>query len=199
MTRRNVRISPRSESLIIELPHPDYRYYNKSSGTNILYAPPTCAIFWKDAGDAALTFKKNGNWYLHGVGGAKHFGREGIDVAVNRQPIDAALSAAGLHSRQRFALRVSARRRWTPTRLYFLLGWLLSPLCNRILKAVINHTRNIQGKDVERLPYPFWIDADEKADIIRQVKQLLNAAQNGVKFHFFSPEIEALGRRYEWR
>ena len=195
-TRRNVRIIPQNEAEIIELPHPDYRYYNKSANP-ILYAPPNCAIFWKDAGDAALTFKKNGNWYLHGVGGAKFFGREGITWQLIASRLTPRYLPPGyiLDSGSPCAF---LRDGVNADELYFILGWLLSPLCNRILKAVINHTRNIQSKDVERLPYPSWIDADEKNALIQQVKQLLNAAQNGVKFHFCRPEIEALGRRYEW-
>ncbi len=196
-TRRNVRITPRSSPLTVELPHPDYRYYNKSSGA-ILYAPPTCAIFWKDEGDAALTFKKNGNWYLHGVGGAKHFGREGLTwplIAGRLTPrylppgyiLDSGAPCAFL------------REGVDSDELYFILGWLLSPLCNQILKVVINHTRNIQGKDVERLPYPFWIPANEKAALIRQVKTLLEQAKRGVNFDFCRSEIAQLGQQYAWR
>ena len=62
---------------MVQLPHPDYRLYNKASGAR-LYAEPSHAIFWRDDGDAVLTFKKNGPWYLHGVGGAPYFGREGL-------------------------------------------------------------------------------------------------------------------------
>ena len=197
ITRRNVRITPLEEPLAIELPHPDYRYYNKSS-SEILYAPPTCAIFWKDDGDAALTFKKNGNWYLHGVGGAKHFGREGLTWQLISSRLTPRYLPPG-YILDSGAPCAFLRDGIDSDELYFLLGWLLSPLCNRILKAVINHTRNIQSKDAERLPYPFWIPANEKADLTRQVKQLLERAKQGAKFHFCSPEIEQLGQQYEWR
>ena len=196
-TRRNVRITPRDEPLPIELPHPDYRYYNKSS-SEILYAPPTCAIFWKDDGDAVLTFKKNGNWYLHGVGGAKHFGREGLTWQLISSRLTPRYLPPG-YILDSGAPCAFLRDGVDSDELYFLLGWLLSPLCNRILKAVINHTRNIQSKDAERLPYPFWIPANEKSDITQQVKQLLERAKQGAKFYFCSPEIEQLGQRYEWR
>ena len=194
LTRRNVRITPREEPLTIEMLNPDYRYYNKSS-SEILYAPPTYAIFWKDDGDAALTFKKNGNWYLHGVGGAKHFGREGLTWQLISSRLTPRYLPPG-YILDSGAPCAFLREGIDSDELYFLLGWLLSPLCNRILKAVINHTRNIQSKDAERLPYPFWIEQNEKADIIRQVKQLLEAAKNGAKFHFCDPEIEQLGQRF---
>ena len=48
------------------------------------------------------------------------------------------------------------------------MAWCISDLANEILKNVINHTRNIQGKDIERLPYPFWIDDDIKKFIIER-------------------------------
>lgn len=75
-TRRTVRIVEQ-EVVKIELPNPNYRFYNKAS-SKTFYSEPTHVIYWKDDGDAVKTFKKNGNWYLHGVGGQKFFGREGL-------------------------------------------------------------------------------------------------------------------------
>jgi hypothetical protein len=63
--------------------------------------------------------------------------------------------------------------------LYFILGWTFAPLCERLLKEVVNHTRNIQGKDFERLPYPFWVSAQHKRSIVADVRRLVDAAVAG--------------------
>ena len=76
-TRRIVVTETRAHPVAVKLPHPDYAYYNKASGKR-LYAPPAHAVYWKDDGDAVLTFKKSGPWYLRGVGGGPYFGREGL-------------------------------------------------------------------------------------------------------------------------
>ena len=76
-TRRNVRLVEKENPETVELPHPSYCYYNKASN-RIFYEHPRHAIFWEDDGDAVYTFKKNGNWYLHGVGGKPFFKREAI-------------------------------------------------------------------------------------------------------------------------
>lgn len=61
----------------IALPHADYCFYNKAT-SRIGYSKPGWVIFWRDEGDYVYTFKKTGNWYLHGIGGMKYFGREGL-------------------------------------------------------------------------------------------------------------------------
>jgi hypothetical protein len=58
--------------------------------------------------------------------------------------------------------------------LFFIIGWLLTSKCNEILKSVINHTKNIQSKDIERLPYPFWVNEDNKEKVINLVKNNIN-------------------------
>lgn len=58
--------------------------------------------------------------------------------------------------------------------LYFIMGWLLTEL----LKNVINHTKNIQNKDIERMPYPFWVDKDKKKLAINLVKNNIDKLLN---------------------
>ena len=69
--------------------------------------------------------------------------------------------------------------------LYFIIGWLTTDLCNLILKKVINHTRNIQSKDVERLPYPYWVSDENKKTIIEKTKI---AIENKIKNNILSQE-----------
>jgi hypothetical protein len=176
-TRRNLRAVRRPEPIEIELPHPDYRPYNKAVAA-VVYSAPTHMIYWKDDGDAVRTYKRNGNWYLHGVGGRRYFGREGLTWQLISQRLNARYLPAG-YVLDSGAPCAFLRAGVEADELYFILGWMFAPLCERLLKEVVNHTRNIQGKDVERLPYPFWVSAEQKRTIIAEVKQLVSAAIAG--------------------
>jgi hypothetical protein len=176
-TRRNVRALRHAAPIELRLPHADYRPYNKAV-TAVVYAAPTHVIYWKDDGDAVRTYKRNGNWYLHGVGGQRYFGREGLTWQLISQRLNARYLPPGyvLDSGAPCAfLRAGVERH----ELYFILGWTFAPLCERLLKEVVNHTRNIQGKDFERLPYPFWVSAEQKRVIVADVRRLLDAAIAG--------------------
>ena len=76
--------------------------------------------------------------------------------------------------------------------MFFILAWTLSDLCTKILKTVINHTKNIQGKDFERLPYPFWVPPPQKQVIIRQIKKLITTAQAGQSVDLTAPALVKL-------
>jgi tRNA1(Val) A37 N6-methylase TrmN6 len=173
-TRRTVEAVPRVVPRRVQLAHPDYFFYNKSTSA-IVYAPPRHAIFWRDEGDAVITFKKTGNWYLHGVGGMPYFKREGLTWQLIAPTLNARFLPPGyiLDSGAPCAfLREGIER----DELWFVLGWCLTPLCTRVLKDVLNHTRNIQSKDVERLPYPFWVSAERKGQAIRACRALVDVA-----------------------
>lgn len=189
-THRAVHVEKAHTSRWIQLPNAQYRYYNKAVNT-IVYAPPRHAIFWKDGGDAVLTYKKNGNWYLRGVGGQRYFFREGITWQ---------LIASRLHMRYLppdYILDSGApcafpREHTHPDEMFFALGWALTEQCNKILKEVINHTKNIQGKDFERIPYPFWVSPLVKGEIIALVKHMVVSAQAGHEYTYASPELKTL-------
>jgi len=176
-TRRNVRISPCAKPVEINLPHPDYHFYNKAA-KGLVYAPPSHVIYWKDDGDAVLTFKKNGNWYLYGVGGMPFFGRSGFTWPLIATSLNARYLPPG-YILDSGAPCAFLRPGMHEDELYFILGWTFSPLCQKLLKEVINHTKNIQGKDVERLPYPFWVNEVHKTDITRRVRNLVTDALQG--------------------
>ena len=63
--------------------------------------------------------------------------------------------------------------------IFFVLGWTLTDLASRVLKTAINHTRNIQSKDFERMPYPWWVDAADKRAAIDKVKRMIAEADGG--------------------
>ncbi len=176
-TRRSVRAHARARPKRVRLPDPDYRPYNKAQPAR-LYAEPTHVVYWRDDGDAVLTFKRDGPWYLHGVGGQPHFGREGITWQLVAPRINARYLPPG------FILDSGAPcaflREGVPRReLFVVLGWLQTTLATRLLKQVINHTRNIQGKDIERLPYPHWVASEYLDDVAVLVEHEVMRAING--------------------
>lgn len=181
-TRRNLRVRSLDRPFSVTLPHPDYCFYNKSSAHR-WYSSPSTAIYWKDDGDAVLTYKKNGRWYLHGVGGAKFFKKEGLTWPLVSSSLKVRYLPPGyiLDSGSPVAI---LRPGVEVEELYFILAWLNTDLCTRVLKTVINHTRNIQGKDVERLPYPFWVEQDVKSEIILLAKCMVHSLVSGVDPRF---------------
>jgi hypothetical protein len=178
-TRRVVVAQARECPVRVTLPNPDYANYNKASGQR-LYAPPSHAVYWKDDGDAVLTFKKSGPWYLRGVGGGPYFGREGLTWQLVAPRIKARYLPAG------YILDSGAPCAFLnddvdKDELWFLLGWLQTGLASAIVKEVINHTRNIQGKDIERLPYPWWVSSADKeraTEIARDAVRRLRADEH---------------------
>lgn len=176
-TRRVVVTEKRATPLCVALPSPDYRLYNKACCTRI-YAPPTHAVYWKDDGDAVLTFKKSGPWYLHGVGGMPFFGRVGLTWQLVSQRINARYLPPG-YILDSGAPCAFLRKGVPQDELWFVLGWLQSPLATQVLKEVLNHTRNIQGKDIERLPYPWWVTPERKRRATRIVQDAVWDLQHG--------------------
>ena len=75
--------------------------------------------------------------------------------------------------------------------MLFVMGWTLTNKCTQILKQVINHTMNIQSKDFERLPYPFWVGSDERAEVIALV-MMIDDGFAGRTFTRQDPEFDAL-------
>jgi hypothetical protein len=188
-TRRAVRVQARAQPSRVKLPHPDYRPYNKACPAR-LYAPPGHVVYWRDEGDAVLTFKRDGPWYLHGVGGQPFFGREGITWQLVAPRINARYLPPG------FILDSGApcaflRERVARRELFVVLGWLQTSLATRLLKEVVNHTRNIQGKDVERLPYPHWVAPHLLDEVAVMVEHEVMRAMNGI------PIAPGIGRRLD--
>ena len=175
-TQRNVKISERSSPLVVMLPHPDYRYYNKAIKTKFFHSP-RWVIFWKDDGDVVKTFKRNGNWYLHGVGGAPFFGREGFTWSLISNTIFMRYLPPGYildsSSPCGFLLEGVGKEE-----LYYIIGWCNTNLATCLLKSYINHTRNIQGKDIERMPYPYWVKAGNKNRAIEITKDAIDSIKS---------------------
>lgn len=173
--RRNIRITKRKEPVKIKLPHEDYIPYNKAS-KDLLYSPLRNMIYWKDDGDALYTFKKNGNWYLHGVGGKPFFFREGLTWNLISSKITVRYLPSGYVLDSGAPVGV-LNDNIDKDELYFIIGWLITSISNDILKTCINHTKNIQSKDIERLPYPFWVKRADKIRIVRLIKDRLSLTE----------------------
>lgn len=194
-TRRNVRAVRLDSPKWVELPHPDYFPYNKSNRA-IVYSPAKYMVFWRDDGDAVLTFKRNGNWYLHGVGGKPYFKREGLTWQLISPHLNCRYLPPG-YILDSGAPCAFLREGVPNDELYFILGWTLSALCERILKGILNHTRNIQSKDFERLPYPFWVESDVKQAVIERVRSMVRQGIAGRNFDRDDSEIQAAGSAFE--
>jgi len=194
-TRRNLRVIPRPVPIEIQLPHADYCPYNKAANA-IVYAPPTHVIYWRNDGDAVLTFKRSGNWYLHGVGGQPYFKREGLTWRLISDTLDARYLPPG-YILDSGAPCAFLRRGASHDDLYFILGWALSPLCGKLLKDVINHTRNIQSKDFERIPYPFWVPEIQRKTIVASIRRLVHDAVKGTEVTRESRELREVGEAFE--
>lgn len=195
-TRRNVEALPLSTPKRIRLPHGDYSYYNKAC-SDIIFAPPRWVVYWRDDGDAVKTFKKNGNWYLHGVGGMPYFNREGLSWQLIAPTLNARYLPSG-YILDSGAPCAFLRDGIEPEELWFVLGWCLTPLCTQVLKEVLNHTRNIQSKDFERLPYPHWVGGERKAEATRRVQSMVSVAMTGqCTFDRSSREVRELIALYE--
>ena len=196
VTEKAIKWSSRETAMRVALPHPDYRHYNKAC-SQIIYSDPEWVVFWRDDGEYVYRFKKTGKWYLHGVGGKRYFGREGLSWALIASRLYARYLPAG-YILDSGAPCAFLREGVEYDELFFILGWALTDLCNMILKKVLNHTRNIQSKDFERLPYPFWVQRSAKQQAVDILKMLLQRARTGERFSFKSEEVRALNRLYEW-
>lgn len=162
--------------IYVDLTDVNYKPYNKASAKRY-YTTPTSYIYWKDDGEAVYTFKKTGRWYLHGIGGKKFFEKEGLTWRLISNDIRCRYLPSGyiLDSGSPIGILRSGINK---DELYFLIGWLNTNLATRILKKVINHTRNIQSKDIERMPYPYWVSVDDKTKVINKVKEIINKGGN---------------------
>jgi hypothetical protein len=165
------------QPILINLPNDDYRPYNKSTSDEI-YSHPKTFIYWKNNGEAVIRFKKTGPWYLHGVGGQKFFGLEGLSWGLISDKIRVRYLPSGYILDSGAPVGV-LKDGVNIDELFFIIGWLLTPLSTDILKNVLNHTKNIQSKDIERMPYPFWIDDNTKIKIVNLVRDLVESKISG--------------------
>ena len=175
------------EPLVLPFPNPDYLPYNKATN-QLFYAPPSCAIYWRNEGEAVYTFKQSGPWYLHGVGGKPYFKREGLTWQLISSHLNVRYLPAG-YILDSGAPCAFLRPGVPHDELFFIMGWCVTATCNAILKRVLNHTRNIQSKDFERLPYPTWVKQQTREQIVCRVKALIEEARAGKLFSYQSPEL----------
>ena len=189
-TERRVSITKRKTPLIVNLPDPRYLPYNKAN-RHILFSYPKHYIYWENKGDAVITYKKTGNWYLRGIGGKPYFGKEGITWSLISTKFKIKYLPEG-YIFDSGAPCAFIRNGVDRDELFFVLGWLLSDLANHILKTTINHTMNIQSKDFERMPYPYWVTSGVKEIVIRQVKRMIEDARKGKIWNWKDKELHQL-------
>jgi len=174
-TKISVKIEEKNVE-IVKIPNDDYCYYNKSND-NIIYSKPEYVIYWKNDGEILKTYKKTGKYHLQGIGGEEHYKKEGITWYLISDTIKARFLPSG-YIFDNSAPVLLIRDDVDNDELYFILSWLLSELATKILKNVINNSRNIQSKDLERMPYPFWIDDKTKSELINETKNIITNLTN---------------------
>lgn len=140
-TRKVLRTEKLSQPYEVKLPNPYYKLYNKARSERF-YASPKYAIYWANNGEAVLTYKKSGPWYLHGVGGAKFFEKEGLTWSLVSTRFTVRYLPAGYILDSGAPIGI-LREKIDRDELFFMIGWLNTSLARKILKTVINHTRNI--------------------------------------------------------
>ena len=196
-SERRVRIVRRKKPLVVRLPDRRYSPYNKANG-RLVFAEPTHWIYWEDDGEAVLTYKRTGNWYLRGVGGQKFFGREGLTWQLVGARFVARYLPRG-YILDSGAPCAFVRGNGGRNEVLFALGWLLSDLANRVLKTVINHTMNIQSKDFERMPYPWWVESAKRRIVVESVESMIEEARSGREWKWKDREVRRLSELFEWR
>ena len=195
-TERALRVTLKARPQRIKLPHPDYAPYNKATN-KLIYTPPSCVVYWKNDGQAVYTFKKSGPWYLHGVGGKPYFKQEGLSWQLISSHLNIRYLPAG-YILDSGAPCAFLKKGVAKDEMYFVMGWCLTKWCNTILKKVINHTRNIQSKDFERLPYPSWVSAEHREQAIGLIKDMIRRAKQGESFSYKSKEISVFDELFAW-
>ena len=194
-TERRVQVLRRDTPAVVKLPDKRYRPYNKAVN-RLVYCRPDYYIYWENDGDAVLTYKRTGNWYLRGVGGQQYFGKEGITWPLIASRFIPRYLPSGyiLDSGSPCAfLRESVAQE----EIFFIVGWLMSDLANEILKKVINHTRNIQSKDFERMPYPWWISTSCRLDIVQSIRTMMENARNGTVWSWNDGAVREVSTSFE--
>lgn len=195
-TYKALQVTERTEPLTIQLPHADYAYYNKACSSSF-YADPSTVVYWKNDGEAVYTFKKTGPWYLHGVGGKPFFKKEGLTWNLVSASIKARYLPSGYILDSGAPVGV-LRENVAHEELWFVLGWLNTKAATSILKSVINHTKNIQGKDIERMPYPFWVAAARKKTAAALVRRTVKDLQAGTIESVPASTIRKLEKLYAY-
>lgn len=197
-TRKSIDFSLKAKPMLVTLPNKDYRFYNKATKVCYYEAPKT-VIYWKKDGEAVYTFKKSGPWYLHGIGGKSFFKKEGLTWNLIATSIKARYLPEGyiLDSGAPIAI---LRPGIDKEELWFILGWINTQLATNILKLVINHTKNIQSKDIEKMPYPQWVKESDKQKAIILVQQIVVDLQAGTLDEYsLKKKADVLERLYSYR
>lgn len=190
LTKKKVRFKLLETPISIKLPNPNYKFYNKAS-SKLVFEEPKWAVYWKNEGEAIFAHKKSGPWYLHGVGGLKFFGKKGFTWPLVSQKLNVRYLPEGyiLDSGAPVAI---LKPGIDDDEFWFIFAWCMTELATDLLKGVINHTRNIQSKDVERLPYPFWVSPKNRSIVVSQIKSMLDDALKGKQFTRDCLEIQKL-------
>ena len=159
-----------------------YAYYNKSLPWVKWFSDPKYVIKWTNNGEEIRNYKKEcGKWYLKWMGGEKHYFKEWLQINLIWSKINARYTPKWMYvfdaGSPMIVLKKNKTEQEDTNELLFILAYLNSNKASKLLKNVINHTRNIQPKNIEALPYP-KITKDKKEEIIKLVKEIIDNHDN---------------------
>ena len=146
---------------VINLPNRNYKYYNLPT-SDVIWSNPSTVIHWGD-GDCLKLYDDNINYnpiFHNNIGMTWDISSLSINPRyLPKDYITDSSSPLGI-----------LKDGIDESELYFIIGWCMSDKCKKILNDIIRPTKNILIKDIENLPYPNWVDDNNKNDVINIIK-----------------------------
>jgi len=155
-----------------------YAFYNKSLPWIRWFSEPKYVIKWTNNWEEIRKYKKEiWKWYLKWMWGEKYYFKEWIQINLIGSKINARYTPKDMYVFDAWSPMIVLRKNMSKTEdtdeLLFIMAYLNSNKASILLKNVINHTRNIQPKNIEALPYPEITEAN-KNKIITLTKEILD-------------------------
>lgn len=171
-----------------------YEFYNKSLPGCRWFSEPKFVIKWVDNWQNLRDYKKSTwKWYLQGMWGQENYFKEWLAINLIWSKINARYIEKDKYIFDAWSPMVVFNE-WYESEILFILWYLNSEIASTLLKNVINHTRNIQPKNIEALPYPI-ISIEDKKNIIVLVKEILENYSDKDLVLYNTKEINKI---FEW-
>jgi len=172
------------EDIHLNLIWSKYEYYNKSMPGVKWFCNPKYVIKWENNGDNIREYKKSTwKWYLQGMGGKDYYFREGLAINLIWSKINARYIEKWKYVFDAGSPMIVFNENILNNEMLFILWYFNSNIASKILKNVLNHTRNIQPKNIEALPYP-KVSQDDKNLVITLVKNILQEMKTNTDFNY---------------
>ena len=147
------------------MPNSEYIYYNNPI-LDIIYSSLDSVVFWGDDGEIVNTYHNFKDIHLIKNG----ITWQSNSSTIRPRYINNCISDIGSPFCELKENNIDE--------LYFIMAWLISDKCNSIIKSL--DKKNIQIKDIKKLPYPNWISDDVKLLISDYIKNIISEKKSGV-------------------